>query len=86
MYQSSYLSHLHPCIFCHSDDVTRSNETLAFKILELWFCSMLFAGQLYFSPELNFRLISSLTTIILRDRLSDCQTDAVSSRGASSAK
>ena len=54
----SYLSRLH-CIFYNSDD---SNETLWLKNKNklLWFCLKLFAGQLYFGPEFDFRLVPPL--------------------------
>ena len=58
----SYLSLLHPCMFCHSVDVITCskdcNETLVLKMFKL-FCVMVpfkAAGQLYFSLEFDFHL------------------------------
>ena len=51
MYQLRYLNQLIRCIFYHSDDVTCSNETLNINYL----FKAISAGQLYFSPEFDFR-------------------------------
>ena len=56
MYHLRYLGHLLPCIFYLPDDVTSSNETLSINYL----FKAISAGQLCFSPELDFHLVPTL--------------------------
>ena len=56
MYHLRYLSHLLRCIFYLPDDVTSSNETLSINYL----FKVISAGQLCFSPEIDFRLVPTL--------------------------